>query len=179
MFQRMPPMKKMVSEKVRILGIDPGYERVGIAIIEKTNKGDELVYSECFKTAKEEDFPTRLELICKKLVEIIKKYKPKHLSIENLFLEKNQKTAMRVSEVRGAIIYESKKQGLSISEYTPLQVKIATTGYGKSDKRQVAFMVSRIIRVNKKIVGDDEMDAIAVGITGSSSFKNQIIHRKN
>jgi crossover junction endodeoxyribonuclease RuvC len=150
-----------------ILGIDPGFERLGISIIKK-NKGqkEELVFSECFKTSKTLEFTERLKLIGENLEKLILKYKPQFLGIENLYIETNQKTAMRVSEVRGVILYIAKKNNLKIYEYTPLQVKSAVTGYGKADKKSVMMMVPKLIQItgNKKMI-DDELDAIAVALT--------------
>ena len=87
------------------------------------------------------------------------------MAIEKLFFTTNQKTAMGVSEARGVIIYEGSKTGLKIFEYTPLQIKIAVTGYGKADKSQVLFMVKKLIKIDDSIKSDDEIDAIAIGLT--------------
>src|SRR3990167_3211738 len=94
---------------MKILGIDPGYERVGGAVLEK-NKGDQkekVLFSECFKTSAKLEFSERLNLIGEEVRTIIKKYKPEVLSIETLFLTTNQKTVMRVAEARGVVIYEA------------------------------------------------------------------------
>ena len=158
---------------MKILGIDPGYERLGIAILEKDKKSkkEELLFSECFKTPAKLEFPERLLLLGKKIEEIIKKYKPNVLSIETLFFTTNQKTAMRVAETRGTIIYEAKKAGLQIFEISPLQVKIATTGYGKASKDQVMKMVKTLIQMDKTKKSDDELDAIAIALTASAHFR--------
>ncbi|MEK9184742.1 MAG: crossover junction endodeoxyribonuclease RuvC [Patescibacteria group bacterium] len=151
---------------MKLISIDPGYERLGIAIIEKekTNK-ETLIYSACFKTSAKLPFTSRLKLIGDEIEQLIKKFHPLALAIETLFLSNNQKTAMRVSEVRGAILYIATVNNLKIYEYTPLAIKIATTGYGKSTKNQMIAMVPRLIKINKEIAHDDEYDAIAVGIT--------------
>lgn len=156
---------------MRIISIDPGYERLGIAILEKTNK-EHLIFSECFKTKTTNTFVERLELVGKEVLNIINTYQPKVLAIENLFISTNQKTAMRVSEVRGAILYQARLSGLEIFEYTPLQIKTATTGYGKATKDQVISMVGKIIPESKNIRQDDEIDAIAIGITHFAYSKN-------
>ncbi len=149
---------------MRILSIDPGYERLGVAILEK-NKGKEvLMFSECFKTSKELPFEDRLLLIGERVEEIIKHFSPVALSIENLFISNNQKTAMRVAEVRGLIIYLSKKYGLLIKELTPLQIKLAVTGDGKSTKDQMMKMVNLLVPGINKKSQDDEFDAIAIGL---------------
>ena len=150
---------------MKIIAIDPGYERVGIAVVEKNIKKNILVYSDCFKTSPKLPFEKRLFLIGEEIKKIIKKFSPKALAIETLFFTTNQKTAMRVSEARGAIIYEAIQNNLRICEYNPLQIKIAVTGYGKSDKKQICSFIPKLICIEKEIKHDDEYDAIAVGLT--------------
>ncbi len=150
---------------MRIISIDPGYERLGIAVLEKINGKEVLLFSECFKTKASLPFVDRLALVGGEVARIIKEYSPSDLAIENLFIETNQKTAMRVAEVRGAILYQAKILDLRVHEYTPLQIKVATTGYGKATKVQVITMVKKLVSGTEKINQDDEMDAIAVGLT--------------
>jgi crossover junction endodeoxyribonuclease RuvC len=153
-----------------ILGIDPGYERLGIAIVEKNPQEKErLVYSECFKTLAKDEHALRLRQIGERLDEIIKKYKPETMAIETLFFETNAKTVMKVSEARGVCIYVAKSNNLEIREFTPLQIKVAVTSYGKSDKKQVIFMVEKLVKIEKKIQHDDEYDAIAAALTAIAS----------
>lgn len=150
---------------MRILSIDPGYERLGVAIIDKTKGQKEfLVFSDCIKTSPKENFEDRLTTLGLKIEELITEYKPEALSIENLFISNNQKTAMRVAEVRGTIIYICRKNKLSIKEFTPLQIKLAVTGDGKSSKDQVIKMVKLLIKNTKDKAVDDEYDAIAIGL---------------
>jgi crossover junction endodeoxyribonuclease RuvC len=157
---------------MKILGIDPGYERIGIAIIDK-NKGEKerLIFSECFKTSAKISFEERLLLIGQKIGEIIKEYKPEILAIETLFLNTNQKTVMHVSEARGVIIYEAMKNGLGLFEATPPQIKIATTGYGRADKKDVLKMVRLLIEIDENKKSDDELDAIAIALTAFAHLK--------
>ena len=151
---------------MRILSIDPGFERIGIAIIEKTNTPKhKLVYSACFKTSAKLPFNERLVLIGKEVEKVIKTFNPEVLAIEKLYFTTNQKTVMGVSEARGVIVYVASYNGLSIFEYTPPQIKIATTGYGKSTKEGVMSMVPKLIHMDKKTNSDDELDAIAIGLT--------------
>ena len=159
------------NKSLRVLGIDPGYEKLGIAIIDRKDGSDTLVHSECFKTKKSLSFEKRLMALGEQAENILKQFKPDTLAIENLFISNNQKTAMRVGETRGVLIYICKKNRLSILEFTPLQVKMAVTGYGKSDKKQVEKMVRRLISIKKEIKEDDEIDAIAIALTGSASFR--------
>lgn len=157
---------------MRILSIDPGYERLGIAVLEK-NKKEELLFSECFKTKATLSFPERLELVGREIARVIKEFSPETLAIENLFLETNQKTAMRVAETRGAILYQARLLGLEVYEYTPLQIKMATTGYGKATKEQVMTMVRKLVSGAETKKQDDEMDAIAIGLTHFAYYRPQ------
>jgi crossover junction endodeoxyribonuclease RuvC len=165
---------------MRIIAIDPGYERLGIAVLsrrsleEQKTEGREpmksgpketLLYSECFKTKAALPFFDRLELVGREVKRVIDEFSPRALSIENLFIDNNQKTAMRVAEVRGAILYQARVSGLEIYEYTPLQIKVAITSYGKASKEQVMTMVRHLVSGAKNITQDDEMDAIAIGLT--------------
>ena len=158
---------------MRVLGIDPGYERLGIAVVEKRENEDFLVFSECFQTSKNLDFHERLLLLGNRVEEIIKIHQPNTLAIETLMFNTNQKTAMNVAEARGVVLYQAVKNKLSVFEYTPLQIKIAITGYGRSDKNQVTEMVKRLIKTEKKEMKDDEYDAIATAITCFASYKVQ------
>lgn len=156
---------------MRVLSIDPGYERLGIAIIEKVNRKETLVYSECFKTSAKIPHSERLALIAQKIGEILEAYKPNALAIETLLFNSNQKTALLVAEARGLIIGTVGIKGLRVFEYNPLQIKVAVTGFGHSDKDQVIFMVKKLIAVSDKVKIDDEFDAIACGLTFFASEK--------
>ncbi len=157
---------------MKILAVDPGYEKIGISVLEKVMGKETLLFSECFKTSSKSPAPERLCAIGKEVEKIIEKFQPKCLAIEKLFFAGNQKTAMLVSEARGVIIYEAVRAGLSVREFTPLEMKVAVTGYGRSDKSQVKFMVEKLMAVNKKIKEDDEYDAIALGLTFFATEKH-------
>lgn len=151
---------------MKILAIDPGYERLGIAILEKLpNTKEVLIYSECFFTLKTLSHAKRLALVAEKISEMIETYDPKVLSIEKLFFSKNQKTALLVAEARGVILAEAARHSMEVFEYNPADIKIAVTGHGKSDKKHIIDMVPKLISLNKPIKYDDEYDAIAIGIT--------------
>lgn len=151
---------------VRVIAVDPGYDRLGVAVIERKQNGtEELLYSTCIETPRENGFPERLLSVGETFENVIETHVPNVFASETLFFTKNQKTALLVAETRGVLLYTARKHGLSVFEYTPLQIKIAVTGYGKSDKRQVTAMVKRLIEVAKPVTHDDEYDAIAVGLT--------------
>lgn len=156
---------------MKILGIDPGFERLGIAILEKNGKKETVLFSECFKTSAKLEFSERLNLIGEEVKKIIKKYGPKVLAIETLFFTTNQKTVMHVAEARGVVIYECAKAGMKIFEASPPQIKIATTGYGKANKEQVMKMVRLLVDIEKTKKSDDELDAIAIALTASACLK--------
>lgn len=167
----------LTQHNMRVLAIDPGFERLGIAILEGDASLPAIHYSDCFRTSPKDPFEKRLGHIGKELVFVIKKYKPEALAIETLFFTTNQKTAMRVAEVRGAVIYLAASNNLPVFEYTPLQIKIAVTGYGRADKEQVIAMVMRITSMKKKAL-DDEYDAIALGITHLASHKTVALKQR-
>lgn len=162
----------MLSRK--ILGIDPGYDRLGIAIVEKTYKGREKVlYSACFRTSSKYTIYERLESIGKEIERVLYVFEPDEGAIETLFITKNQKTAMRVSEARGIMIYEMTKYGIPVFEYSPMQIKSAITGDGRSDKSHMNKMLDMLVSLKNKIALDDEYDAIAVALTHSATVKNK------
>ncbi len=152
---------------MRILAIDPGFERLGIAVIERKNRSvkEELIYSSCFKTSAKLSISERFFLIGQEVASKIKKFRPDVLAIETIFLTSNQKTAIAVAEARGVVIYECERAHLKIFEYSPLQIKQAVTGYGAATKEQVAKMVKNLIFYVGQKKSDDEIDAIAIGLT--------------
>src|SRR3989344_4777587 len=149
----------------RILGIDPGYGRLGIAVIENERGNQKLVYSECFETSNNLPHEERLALIGDRVKFVIKKFKPNKLGLETLLFSKNVKTALQVAEARGVILAESARKNIEVVEFNPNSIKMAVTGYGKSDKKQIMDMLHKILKINKIIKHDDEYDAIAVAIT--------------
>lgn len=162
---------KYMKEERRILGIDPGYDRCGVAIIEGRPQSPKLVFSTCIETSKSKSFSQRITFIFHCLNEIIKEHQPNEIAIEDLFFKNNQKTAIKVAEARGVCLLAGELHKLKVAEYTPLQIKTYLTSYGKADKKQIHFMVEKILEKNKenvksaKKVHDDEVDAIAIALT--------------
>src|ERR1044072_8453289 len=132
-----------------ILGIDPGIERTGYAFLNHTGKQTDLIECGCIMTHKTQATALRLVEIKNDLTALIKKFKPEIVSVESLFFATNAKTAIVVGQARGVILLTCAEQRLNILEVTPLQVKIAATGYGKADKKQVQSMVQKILRLKK------------------------------
>ena len=161
--QQTPP--KPVNNIMRVLAVDPGYDRLGVAVMEKINSKEHLVHSECILTDKKDTLPERIGELGSALEVLIKKYKPDQVAIETLFFNKNLKTAVAVAEARGVVIYLARKYKAEVREFGPQEIKVAVTGYGKSDKRAVMDMLMRLVPNLPKTALDDEYDAIAVAVT--------------
>lgn len=150
-----------------LLSIDPGFDRVGLALMTVESSKPKLLFSECLETDPKTTHSERLLTIGERVRNIIEEWQPTTLAIETLFFNTNTTSAMGVAEARGVIVYEATRSGLEICEYGPQSIKIAVTGYGRASKAQVAEMLKRLINLpklpNKRL--DDEMDAIALGIT--------------
>jgi len=155
---------------MRVLAIDPGYDRLGIALVEKKER-ETVIFSECFETNKSDHLNLRIMNIGQRIRTLIKEYQPDALAIEDLFFSKNTKTALAVSESRGVVIFQATDSGVPVYEYTPNQIKLAVTGYGKATKQEVYTMVSRLVVLDDRKRIDDEIDAIAVGLTALASYK--------
>ena len=157
-----------------IIALDPGYDRCGVAVIERASTGKEtLLESACIITSKEDVFEQRLLSLTNEFRSYIEKHTPDVCVLETLFFAKNQKTAMHVAEARGALILTVTQCNIKLHEFTPKQVKIAVTGDGAATKQQVMMMLPRLISIEKDIAYDDEYDAIAVGLTGSAILSSR------
>ena len=159
---------------MKIIGIDPGYDRLGIAVIEKTKAGagkEILLYSSCFKTSAKDTIYERFGLISKEISHVLDEYEPDAMALETLFIDTNKKTGMRVAEARGIIIIEGIKRKIPIHEYSPMSVKMAVTGDGTSDKARMTKMVKLLIKMSDKETIDDEYDAVAVALTHAATAR--------
>lgn len=149
-----------------ILGIDPGYGIVGFGVlkIEKDNKRLKLLDYGAITTPSDIPFCKRLDLIFKELTKIIERIKPDVMVVEKLFFRNNQKTAIDVAQARGVIVLAGAICFLKIEEFTPLQVKVAVTGYGRSKKPQIMQNVKEILKLDSLPKPDDAADAVALTI---------------
>lgn len=152
---------------MRILAIDPGYDRLGIAIVEGNASRPTLLSSDCIHPAKG-SAEKRLAEVSNAVTTAIKEYSPDALGIETLFFSINKKTALGVAEARGAVLAAAGIASLPVIECSPQQVKLAVTGYGGADKKAVENMIPRLLILPEKKRLDDELDAIAIGITALS-----------
>lgn len=148
-----------------ILGIDPGTVIIGYAFLEKQGNDLTLLEADAIQIPPQGDRAERLAILHNNLAALIKKWRPDTVAVEKLFFTKNQKTAMDVAEARGVIISTAALAKIPVSEYTPLEVKMASTGYGKADKQQVRTMVRAILRLKEVTRLDDVTDAMAIAIT--------------
>lgn len=153
---------------MRVLAIDPGFDRMGIAVLEGDPSRPTLVWSGCVtppKGAKEE----RLAAVEKAVRDAIREYAPDCFALETLFFSTNKKTAIGVAEARGAALAAAGEARLPVREFSPGTVKLAVTGDGRADKKAIARMIPLLVALPAKKRLDDELDAIAVGIAALSS----------
>ena len=149
---------------MRVLAIDPGFDRLGLAVLEGDPSRPTLVASECIEPEKGEP-AARLVDVSQAVHTWIKIYKPELVAVETLFFSTNKKTALAVAEARGVVLREAGSASLPVRQCSPQEVKLAVTGYGAADKKSVMGMVSKLIALpEKKRRLDDEFDAIALGI---------------
>lgn len=152
---------------MRILGIDPGTGILGFGVIEVSNGKAQLVDGGVIRTPIKEDDAVRLQTIFDELTDVIMHTKPSEMAVEKLFFAKNVTTAMTVSQARGVVLLCGQQNKLKISEYTPLQIKQALTGYGRADKKQIQEMVKVILGLKDIPKPDDCADALAAAICHS------------
>ncbi len=154
-----------------ILGIDPGIGKVGWGVIkDESGKQKALEYG-CFETSSKLNLDERLARIYDFITDLIEKFTPEVLAIEQLYFAANSKTALIVGQARGVILLAASKSNLPTASYTPLQVKQALTGYGQASKNQIQSMVGSILHLSKKVAQDDTADALAIAITHAFSYK--------
>ena len=158
-----------IGEFMIILGIDPGLAIVGWGVIESVKGHLRPIAYGAITTPAHVDIEERLLIIKNDLSDVIKKYKPDEMAVEELFFNTNITTGIAVAEARGVILCTAHSFGVKISEYTPLQVKQAVVGYGKAEKGQVIAMVTSLLKLPKPPKPDDTADAIAIAICHSHS----------
>ncbi|MEK7644476.1 MAG: crossover junction endodeoxyribonuclease RuvC [Patescibacteria group bacterium] len=155
----------MNTKPIRILGIDPGFGRLGYGIIEQKSGDWVALDYGCIETSPKNTFVERILQIHNELKEIIAKYKPTRAGVEELFFYKNVTTAVQVGQARGVVLLTLSQAKIPIDEFTPLEVKQAITGYGRAEKGQIQTMVAMILKLKNKKIQDDAADALAVAIT--------------
>lgn len=152
-----------------IFGIDPGYAIVGYGVVEyRGNKFKTIDYGSII-TEPKNTFPERLKIVYDELTVLLDKHNPDCVAIEELFFNKNVKTAINVGQARGVQLLAAMNQGAEVYEYTPLQIKQGVVGYGRAEKKQVQEMVKVILGLKQAPKPDDTADALAVAICHAHS----------
>jgi crossover junction endodeoxyribonuclease RuvC len=166
--QRKPDNKSII-----ILGIDPGFGRCGYAVLSHDGEKQQVLDYGCVETPATMLFAKRLCAIAERLEALFALHEPDMVAVERLFFNTNQKTALRVAEVRGVVLYLAGRKGIMVREYTPLELKMALTGYGKAPKAQVQEMVKVLLKLPAVLRPDDVADAVAVALTCAVSSRMQ------
>lgn len=163
---------------MRILGIDPGYAIVGYGVLEFDNMRFKVINYGAITTEPEMPFDKRLEEIYDDMCRVLDMFKPDCMSIEKLYFNTNITTGIDVAQARGVIMLAAVRRSVPIFEYTPLQVKVAVTGYGRAEKHQVQEMTKNILHLKEVPKPDDTADALAIAIchghTGGSRMSELI-----
>ena len=157
-----------------ILGIDPGYAIVGVGVIEYNGNKFKTIDYFAITTEAHTTFDKRLKIIYDGICDVICKYKPDFMAIEELFFNDNAKTAIAVGQARGVILLGAVNHGVEIFEYTPLQVKQAVVGYGRADKNQVQQMTKALLGLNAVPKPDDVADALAIAVCHAHSHNGSL-----
>ncbi len=168
------PEDRETGEKMRVIGIDPGYAIVGFGVLDYERTRFSVVEYGAVTTPADMNFYARLCEIYSDLCYILDRYRPECLSIERLYFTTNQKTAIDVAQARGIVLLAAKQRDIAIFEYTPLQVKQSVTGYGKAVKKQVQEMTARILKLDAVPKPDDTADALAIAICHAHSYNSQL-----
>ncbi|MFN3327682.1 MAG: crossover junction endodeoxyribonuclease RuvC [Fervidobacterium pennivorans] len=147
---------------MKILGIDPGYGIVGYGIVEKRGNKINHISHGAIQTGKEENFEDRLDYIYNQIIQLIQDYSPELIAIESLYFYKNVKTAIFVGEARGVILLAVKHSKIPFVEFTPHQVKLTVTGYGRAQKLQVQKVMKMLLKLDEIPKPDDAADALAI-----------------
>lgn len=163
-------LKKFMTT-FKVLGIDPGTATTGWAVLEEKNGSVSALAYGHISTSPQNDTAHRLKEVADDLRVIIRKYRPEEAAVEDIFFFKNEKTAVKVSQSRGAILLTLEQESVRISSYTPLQVKQALTGYGRAEKKQIQLMVKNILKLKSIPKPDDTADAIAIALCHINSRK--------
>ena len=156
---------------MRILGIDPGFDRTGWGLIEDQGGKLTQIACGCVQTSADQAFSERLQIVRDELSVVMKKYTPEAVAVEHIFFQTNVKTAIKVGMARGVILLAIADARLPLVELTPGQVKQGLTGYGAADKKQVQEMVVRLLKLTSVPKPDDIADALAIAIVGATLAK--------
>lgn len=158
---------------MRILGLDPGSAITGFGLIEAQRGGYQLEQFGTLRTPAGMPASQRLKMLYDALQQLLLKFQPEQVAIEKLFFNKNTTTAIPVGQARGVLLLACAQRDLIVSEYTPLEVKQALTGYGRANKQQIQYMVSRLLHMDAPPKNDDAADALAIAITHAHYYQGR------
>ena len=156
---------------MKILGIDPGIGRTGWGVMQVISSKLQVISYGCIETEVNGKTEERLNSLYEQLSKVIKDNSPDVVAIEELFFNTNAKTALIVGQARGVILLTAAQHNLPVSVYTPLQVKMALTGYGRAEKNQLGQMVKILLKLPSIPKPDDVADALAIAITHAFMYK--------
>lgn len=159
---------------MRILGIDPGVATVGFGVIEAQAGRQQMIQYGAITTPAGQPLAARLVQIAQDMETLITQFQPDEMSIEELFFSKNITTGIAVAHGRGVLLCAAERCGIPLFEYTPGQVKMAVTGYGKAEKRQVMDMTRRLLNLSAVPKPDDAADAVAIALCHARSFTSRL-----
>lgn len=166
-----------MSEPFRILGIDPGTATTGYGIVDLIDRNTyKYIGSGIIQTSKLLHPSERLRIIREDVLSLIQLYSPQALSIESIFFFKNAKTLVPVAQARGVVLEAAASCALEVAEYTPMQVKMSVTGYGKAEKSEIQFIIAKMLNHAQIIKPDDACDAVAIAICHARNRLEQVIN---
>ena len=160
-----------------VLGIDPGTAITGFGVVQGVGSKLKAIKYGSILTPAGIPLQERISMIYDELLQIISEYKPQEAAIESLFFNDNAKTALSVGHARGVSMLACVKSGVVIAEYTPLQVKMALTGYGRADKKQMIYMTKMLLNMEKDPKPDDTADALAIAICHLNSRNMNMLNK--
>ena len=159
---------------MRILGVDPGIATVGFAVLDADKRSQRLLTCGVITTPAKTQLSSRLDQIYRDLNELIAQFHPEAMAVEELFFNTNITTGIAVAHGRGVLLCAAERCGIPLFEYTPGQVKMAVTGYGKAEKRQVMDMTKRLLKLAKTPRPDDAADALALALCHARSSTSRL-----
>ncbi|RKL64287.1 crossover junction endodeoxyribonuclease RuvC [Thermoanaerobacteraceae bacterium SP2] len=162
-----------------IMGIDPGIAISGYGLVNNKNYKNTVIEYGVLRTNSSKSMPKRLEYIFNGYMELIRKYSPEAIAVEELFFNKNAKTIITVGQARGAALLAASLMNIEVFEYTPLQVKQAVVGYGRAEKIQIQEMTRILLNLKELPKPDDAADALAVALCHINSFRLQSVINNN
>ncbi|HMF75459.1 MAG TPA: crossover junction endodeoxyribonuclease RuvC [Bryobacteraceae bacterium] len=149
---------------MRIAGIDCGTERTGFGVIDSDGRSHTFVTAGVIRTKAVDALENRLKLIAAELRSIFQSFTPQAVAVEAVFHAINARSALKLAHVRGVALLQAAEAGLTVTEYSPLEVKMSVVGYGRAEKQQVLMMVHSLLRIDDQFASYDVSDALAVAI---------------